>query len=491
MGRDPILRIVRGAIPAACNLTRVRGRGGDALLVVVVALLARVAVVLWARDRFPAAEDGVYYDVLARRIAEGDGYTWLWPDGAVTYVAHYPVGYPALLAGAYALFGVSVRVAMAVNAVFGAATACAAHRLVDGEGVARWRPLAAGLSLALHPALLFYTPAVMTEGLTASLLVVAAAMVGRARGRGDPGRWIASAGIVLGAATLVRPQCIVLAPVFGALAMRPGESARRRLAGAVVASAVALACVVPWTARNCERMHRCALVSVNGGWNLLIGATTETGAWQPIAVPPACATVWDEAGKDACFERAAWRAIGRAPAAWAARVPAKLAATFDYFGAAPWYLHASNGLAFDARAKVRLAEVETIACSLWLLAALAACGWMEGERGVARKAVALLAALASAVTLHAWIGYLAIPVIVLLAGWRAVARAPVLVPAGAAVIATTACLHAVFFGAGRYGLVVAPFVAMLAFARGSASSRDGARAPDAGPALPPSPPARA
>ena len=355
---------MRGAIPAACNLTRVRGRGGDALLVVVVALLARVAVVLWARDRFPAAEDGVYYDVLARRIAEGDGYTWLWPDGAVTYVAHYPVGYPALLAGAYALFGVSVRVAMAVNAVFGAATACAAHRLVDGEGVARWRPLAAGLSLALHPALLFYTPAVMTEGLTASLLVVAAAMVGRARGRGDPRRWIASAGIVLGAATLVRPQCIVLAPVFGALAMRPGASARRRLAGAVVASAVALACVVPWTARNCERMHRCALVSVNGGWNLLIGATTETGAWQPIAVPPACATVWDEAGKDACFERAAWRAIGRAPAAWAARVPAKLAATFDYFGAAPWYLHASNGLAFDARAKVRLAEVETIACSL-------------------------------------------------------------------------------------------------------------------------------
>jgi L-lactate permease len=53
-------------------------------------------------------------------------------------------------------------------------------------------------------------------------------------------------------------------------------------------------------------------------------------------------------------------------------------------------------------------------------------------------------------------------VIVLLSGWRAIARAPVVVSSAAAVIATTACLHAVFFGAGRYGLAVAPFVAMLA-----------------------------
>ena len=34
----------------------------------------------------------------------------------------------------------------------------------------------------------------------------------------------------------------------------------------------------------------------------------------------------------------------------------------------------------------------------------------------------------------------------------------------AAVIGATAAIHAVFFGAGRYGLVVAPFVAVLAFA---------------------------
>ncbi len=455
----------------------------------MIALAARLGVVVWGHGRFPAVEDGHYYDVLARRIASGEGYTWLWPDGAVTYVAHYPVGYPAILAAAYVLFGGAAWVAMTLNATLGAASAYAAHRLVDGAGVARWRPAAAGLAVALHPALVPYTAALMTEGVTASLLVVAAALIATARASRRPWLAIAGAGLVLGVATLVRPQSLALAPVFGALAIpdRAGASVRRvchvRLGAAVAVSALALACVLPWTARNCQRMHRCALVSVNGGWNLLIGATTTTGAWQPMAVPAECAAVWDEAAKDACFERAAWRDIARSPSAWIARAPAKLAATFDYFGAAPWYLHASNGAAFDDGAKAALGAVETVASRLLLLAALVTCGRLPGRRSRLRKGVALAGAVA-AVTLHAWLGYAAIPLMAMLSGTRALTRGPVLVPVAAAVIGATAAVHAVFFGAGRYGLVVAPFVAILAFAgpgdaqAGDAREPDGVRARD-------------
>jgi hypothetical protein len=39
------------------------------------------------------------------------------------------------------------------------------------------------------------------------------------------------------------------------------------------------------------------------------------------------------------------------------------------------------------------------------------------------------------------------------------------VTAGAALVLLTAVVHAVFFGAGRYGLVVAPLVAAMAFVR--------------------------
>ena len=60
--------------------------------IAAIALLARLCVAVWAAPRFPAAGDGFYYDTLAHRLAQGQGYTWLWPDGAVTYAAHYPVG---------------------------------------------------------------------------------------------------------------------------------------------------------------------------------------------------------------------------------------------------------------------------------------------------------------------------------------------------------------------------------------------------------------
>ena len=437
-------------------------RRRDPLAVAAVALMARMAVVAWAHDRFPAVADGHYYDVLARRLASGAGYTWLWDDGAVTYAAHYPVGYPAMLALAYVVLGATGAVAMTVNALLGAAAAFGAHRIVDDEGCARWRPMAAGLAVAIHPALVPYTAALMTEGVTAALLVIAAALAVRARAM--PARWgrLGAVGVVLGMATLVRPQSLLLAPVLGALCVAPEIAWRQRLVRAFAVTAVAFACVAPWTARNCVRMHRCATVSVNGGWNLLIGAQTVTGGWDPLDVPAECATVWDEAGKDACFEQAAKRTIGADPGAWLARVPAKLGVTFDYFGAAPWYLHESNAGAFDEAAKVRLAKIEIAVCRLLLIGALFACGIATGPRALARRVVALGGVLA-AVTVHAWPGYLALVVVVGLLGPRVWARAPLAVPCGAAIVALTLLVHAVFFGSGRYGLVVAPFVAAMAF----------------------------
>ena len=435
----------------------------DALLVLAVGLCARLAVVLWAHARFPPADDGQYYDVFARRLASGAGYTWPWPDGAVTYAAHYPVGYPALLAAAYAVFGASTTVAMTVNAVFGAASGYAAHRLVDGPNVPRWRPMAAGLAVALHPALVPYTAAVMTEAMTASLLMIAAWMARSCRERGRPTwGWFAGAGLVMGVATLVRPTSLLLAPVWGFMSTRAPE-VRRRLARGAGMTLVALACVLPWTARNCERMHRCALVSVNGGWNLLIGVQTESGTWAPISVPPACATVWDEAAKDVCFEREARRAILASPAAWVARVPAKLAATFDYIGAAPSYLGASNPGAFGPGAKVRLGAVDTLACRAFLVGALVVCGRLRGRWSGQRKLAALLGVVAC-LTLHGWIGYVALVVCTLSAvGGKRDARAPFVAMAAAAVVGVTILVHAAFIGAGRYGLVVLPFVAIVPF----------------------------
>ncbi len=421
-------------------------------LVGLAALVARLAFVTWAGRTFPPVEDGIYYHTLAQRLAQGDGYTWLWPDGAVTFVAHYPVGYPALVALLYAVFGAVPAAAMALNAVLGAAAAVAVCRLCGGS-----RGIVAGLVVALHPALVPYTAAVMTEGVTASILVLAVGLTASARGS-----WwrLAAVGLVLGIATLIRPQNLLFAPLFGLL----GARKTGRLAGATLVFVVAVGVCLPWTVRNCVRMERCALVSMNGGWNLLIGTHTGSGGFTPVAVPAACATVWSESEKDLCFERAARLAILRDPWAFVAKVPSKLAMTFDYLGAGPWYLHASNPLAFSAKAKVALGAAETVAVRGILAAALIACARLRGAHGRLRWGLAVVG-LGTVVTVHAYVAYLCFVGTVLGLGRRRLGALPVLIPCAAVVVLGTALTHAMFFGAGRYGLVVVPLVTAVAFVK--------------------------
>lgn len=429
----------------------------DASLVALVALLARLAVVFWAAPRIAPTADATYYQVLATRLAEGHGYTWLWPDGAVTYAAHYPVGYPAILAVFYFVFGAKAWIGMLVNAVVGALGAASIHVLLEGVTSRRLAFLGA-LAIALHPALVPYTAALMTEGVTAALLSIVAALVVRARSTERRLGWLAGASIVMGITVLVRPQSLLLAPVFGWLATQ------RSLKGAIVMTCLAVATCAPWTLRNCVHMKKCALVSVNGGWNLAIGTESTDGGWHEVTVPDACKDVFDEAEKDTCFGREARRAIVRHPAAWLARVPAKVRMTLDYFGAAPWYLHASSPERFSYDQKTALGAIETLAARLFLAAALIAVMRIDGPRRKIRLALCVVG-LVACVIAAGTVGYLACALAILALGPGALARGPLVVPITAAVVLLTALTHAVFFGAGRYGLVVVPFVTALGFVR--------------------------
>jgi 4-amino-4-deoxy-L-arabinose transferase-like glycosyltransferase len=440
------------------------------------ACLARLPVVLWAWRRVPASADGFYYHRLAERLAAGHGYTWLWPDGAVTYAAHYPVGYPAWLAASYAVFGAQVEVAMVGNALGGALAVFFVHRILARF---RRRGLAAvgACLVALHPALLMYTPAVMTEGWVATLLVASVWLVLRIReARGDRRRraiaWCAL-GLCLAASSLVRPQCLLLAPMFGGLAALPAGSRevanrwRRAAMGGCLATALCLVLIAPWTLRNCERMGRCSLVSANGGWNLLIGTQAAgRGAWSPLVVPAACRSVFDEAEKDRCFMSAARQRITDEPGAWLRMAPAKLAATFDYGGAAGWYLHEAAPTLFTARHKWWLGIVETIYQRLLL-----ACAWLAScrparrrrERGRTPGASQLLlyAAAVLAVSPYAWLSVL-LGTCGMLLRRPSIAGRPVVYGAFLAALLSVACVHVLFFGAGRYALPLLPLVAVLA-----------------------------
>lgn len=282
-------------------------------------------------------------------------------------------------------------------------------------------------------------------------------------------------GLVLGMATLVRPQCILLAPLLGLWLGWPARL--RSVTTAAAVTAVALAVCAPWTARNCDKMGRCALVSVNGGWNLLIGTDPAgRGAWAPLRVPPRCREVFDEADKDRCFEQAAWERIAAHPGSWLALAPHKLSATFDYCGAPGWYLHESNSNAFDAAAKVTLGTVETLFERLLLLLALVAARprssplrWLRGGRRPSRtpparlllRWLALAVGLVFALLQPGWVAFVALVVSLALRRPGPLRSAAVYAGSFMALL-TVMVTHVLFFGAGRYALVLFPLLCALA-----------------------------
>jgi 4-amino-4-deoxy-L-arabinose transferase-like glycosyltransferase len=437
------------------------------LLLAVAALLLRFGIVAWAASRFPPAGDGKYYQIVASRIARGLGYTWLWPDGAVTYAAHYPVGYPAILGGLYALFGAHPWLGMALNAVLGSLAVAGVYRLAASVA-SRRGALVAGLVAALHPTLLFYTPALMTEIVSASLLAVAAwlALAATERESGCKTILLLLLGILMGVAVLVRPQQIVFAPVLGWIACvgtAVREKWKRGIAGALAVAALAVATCLPWTYRNCERMGRCMLVSANAGWNLLIGTSSEAnGAWIGVdkaGIPSRCLTVFDEAKKDVCFGDGAVERIRQSPHQWLSLIPKKLERTFDDVGTPGWYLHESNWRAFPEGYKKALGASEVLVERVTFLLAFLALARIAGKQAKWRLGLIALGAAFVCMPL-AWVAVLLFVVAALTLGLRLLSEPALLLAAVG--LGATAMIHAVFFGGARYAIVTLPWTIALA-----------------------------
>jgi len=441
----------------------------DAWLIAGLALTLRLSLVAWAASRFPPAEDGKYYQIVAWRIARGLGYTWLWPDGAVTYAAHYPVGYPAMLGGLYFIFGPHPWVAMTLNAILGSFAVVAVHRLASTVATRRGANIAAVIA-ALHPTLLLYTPALMTEIVSASLLAIGAWVALDARARAGGRKWISigAIGVLMGVAVLVRPQQIVFAPLLGWLTLGGGSAMTRKhwarsLTFATATTAIAITCCLPWTLRNCERMGRCMLVSANAGWNLLIGTAPEgNGAWigvDKVGIPPQCRLVFDEAKKDGCFGDGAIERIAKAPRAWISLVPMKLKRTFDDVGTPGWYLHSSNWRLFPERAKTALGAAEVLAQRVVMLLALTAIFRIPSRRKWVTRGLVLAGALCTLVPL-AWVGVIFLVLATASLGFTALEHPPLLLASVG--LAATAIIHACFFGGARYAIVTMPWTIALA-----------------------------
>src|SRR5688572_14301445 len=290
--------------------------------------------------------DAADYHRLAARLAEGRGFT-LGPDDAPYPTTFRPPLLPALVAPFYALFGSRYGIGLLVQAALGALIVRAAAALArecalvagrEPTFVARARTGTAIL-LALWPASIFFTSALLTETLAALLVTVSLLLAVRLWSRGGTALAM-GLGTSLGLASLARPTALPLAAVLVAwIALGP---ARRplgaRLAEAALVAIVCALAIVPWTARNFAVTGAFVPVTTGGGaalWdgnNPLVASDPRWrgGAVSLREVEPYAATFRGmselEIDRHAGREARAWLSAHRAE--WPSLAAAKLARFF-------------------------------------------------------------------------------------------------------------------------------------------------------------------
>jgi 4-amino-4-deoxy-L-arabinose transferase-like glycosyltransferase len=272
-------------------------RPGARLLGVVlfVALAVRLGAIAATPDLALTA-DPSDYDRHARSIAAGAGYpeSGVAPAGGPTAIR--PPGFPAFVAGIYALSGDSVTAARVGQALVGTVLV-GLIALIAWKLYGRTEALVAGALAAVFPPLVIGGMTLLSEPLFVTLML--AAVLAALHWRDCPAtRWVIVSGALAGAAVLTRSTgLLLLIPLAFAVRLGPWRRwSGYRAPALLVASALLV--VVPWTIRNAVETDAFVLVSDQDGYTLA-GTYNETsrkrdGFWLPANADPAYARVLEE-----------------------------------------------------------------------------------------------------------------------------------------------------------------------------------------------------
>ena len=240
--------------------------------------------------------------------------------------------YTALTTAGYALGEAGPEVLRVVQILIGAATAAVVVLLAGLLGAGRGAAVAAGVLVALHPALVYYDVRKLHPlGLDTLLptAFVAAVLVSR-----RAGAWACAAcGVLLGAAILER---LTFAPMLAVAAFwiadeRPWRERRRGLAAFAGATLLMLA---PWVVRN-QRVFGAPILSTMAPEFFFIGnvppslgsCLLPSGDKVLDAAPAALRArlrAADERGQADIFREASWAFVRREPATFVAGLLRKL-----------------------------------------------------------------------------------------------------------------------------------------------------------------------
>ena len=232
-------------------------------LAVAASLAVRVVAMLVVHQ--PLESDALAYLTLAQHLAAGQA-----PSDNFGNHAFFSIGYPLVLAPAFALFGATVRAALTVNLLLAAVSAMLVVRLVRALGGSRLASTLGGLGYAVWLPGIWSATVLGRENLSVPLMlgyIVALLAIGRAR----PVRASVAAGLCYAAGVLAGTSVLFTIVGFG-VALVAGHRYRPRLAwasGGGFVLAVVLV-VTPWMMTTDALLGR-AVLTTSGGFNLYIG----------------------------------------------------------------------------------------------------------------------------------------------------------------------------------------------------------------------------
>ena len=248
--------------------------------IVVLAAAVRLWWVSYAQTEPVWPYDPWTYNRLAVSLAHGGGF--VHENGDPT--ACCPPGYPGILAAVYWVVGDRPLAAELLNVAAGALSVALLY-FIASSLFGRATGLVAALALAVFPSHILYTSQLHTEVVFTALLLGALCLLLLAGGGGRrPWVLLGLAGLVLGAATLVRPVALPLVAVAPLALRMSGASWGRCLRGGALVAVFALALVAPWVARNAVRVGVPA-ISTNVGINFWIGNHPDASG--AFVMPPA------------------------------------------------------------------------------------------------------------------------------------------------------------------------------------------------------------
>ena len=234
----------------------------------VGAFAARIAWAMYAAGPPIGLHDPSLYRIFGERLADGQGYTVL--DGSPT--AYFPIGYPLVLAVAFAVTPAQwhTGVVVMINTAAQVVSVWLVYRIALAAGRGRERPaLIAAALVAWWPNLVINSAIPLSESVFVALVLGAVLVVVRDADqvRSPSPRQLTWVGVLLGASVLVRPVSPLLLVVFGVAWAMSRTNWRSTIARVGLVGVVATAVISPWVVRNALVMDS-AVFATNTGDNV-------------------------------------------------------------------------------------------------------------------------------------------------------------------------------------------------------------------------------